>query len=230
MMYNKLGQPIGVTIDNHSPGPCPSIDRIEGREIRVEKVNRSHFEDLLLLYTKEAGDEQFTYMTFERFEDNQGFQEFFQSLCDSKDPYYLTIVDQKTNKALGVFALMRMDRNNRVVEMGSVFYGPTLQRSKGATEAQYLMMCYVFDVLHYRRYEWKCDALNAPSKRAAERLGFTYEGTFRQAMVYKGRNRDTAWYAITDQEWPRQNQRFKAWLDDRNFDNNGHQITSLKYL
>ena len=150
-----------------------------------------------------------------------------QRMAASNDPYHLAICDATSGTALGTLALMRIDPANRVIEVGWVYYGDALKRSCLATEAQYLLMRYVFDELHYRRYEWKCDSLNAPSRRAAERLGFTYEGTFRQTVVYKGRNRDTAWYSLLDNEWPAQRARFERWLEPANFDAAGRQHTPL---
>jgi RimJ/RimL family protein N-acetyltransferase len=122
---------------------------------------------------------------------------------------------------------MRIDPAMGVIEVGNIAYSPSLQRTPAATEAMYLMMRRVFDELGYRRYEWKCDSLNAPSRAAAERLGFRYEGLFRQALVYKGRNRDTAWYSIIDKEWPARKAAFEAWLDPANFDRDGRQRRPL---
>ena len=146
----------------------------------------------------------------------------------STDPYFLTIVDKQTRKAVGTLALMRIDSKNRVIEVGWVNYSPALQRTRMATEVQYLLAKYVFEVLQYRRYEWKCDSLNAPSRRAAERLGFVYEGTFRQAVVYKGRSRDTAWFAMIDKEWEANKRALEQWLSPENFDSQGKQRKSLK--
>lgn len=167
-------------------------------------------------------------MPFSQFENKEEFGAFFQELLESKDPYYLAIIDQSTEKVVGCFSLMRIDTRNRVIEMGWVIYSDSLQKTKLATEAQYLVMTYVFEDLCYRRYEWKCDSLNEASRRAAERLGFTYEGTFRQAVIYKNRNRDTNWYSIIDKEWSEKKSRLEAWLDDSNFDANGKQIKPLR--
>ena len=122
---------------------------------------------------------------------------------------------------------MRTDTANRTIEVGWVVYGEKLKRTRAATEAQFLLMQYVFETLHYRRYEWKCDALNAPSCRAAERLGFTYEGTFRQDRINRGRSRDTNWYSVIDSEWPERKRRFLDWLSDDNFDAQGRQKKPL---
>ena len=145
----------------------------------------------------------------------------------AQDRFYYAIVDKESGKALGTFALMRINRGSRVIEVGSVTYSPQLKRTRLATEAQYLLARYVFEELEYRRYEWKCDALNQPSRYAAERLGFIYEGTFRQAVVYKGRNRDTDWLAMIDKDWPAVKIRLEKWLSPDNFDENGQQIKAL---
>ena len=125
---------------------------------------------------------------------------------------------------------MRIEPAHRVIEVGSILYTPVFQRTTGATEAMYLMARHVFEDLGYRRYEWKCDALNLPSRRAALRLGFTFEGIFRQHMIVKGRNQDTAWYSMIDTEWPSRKARFEQWLDPGNFDANGHQKVALEAL
>lgn len=153
-----------------------------------------------------------------------------KKMLASTDPYYLTIIDKTSNKALGTFALMRIDPQNRVIEMGWVIYSEALQKTRQATEAQYLVMKYVFETLAYRRYEWKCDHLNQSSRQAAQRLGFTYEGTFRQAVVYKNRTRDTDWFSMLDSEWPKRKQKLENWLADSNFDANGQQLTSLSHI
>jgi RimJ/RimL family protein N-acetyltransferase len=137
------------------------------------------------------------------------------------------VVDKATGKAQGIVTLMESRPAQRVVEIGNIVYSPSLQRTRNATEIQYLMARHVFDDLGYRRYEWKCNALNAPSRRAALRLGFTYEGTFRQHMIVKGCNRDTAWFSILDSEWPQIRAAFEAWLAPQNFDPTGRQIVGL---
>ena len=140
------------------------------------------------------------------------------------------MIDRKRRKAAGIVTLMEIRPAMQVIEMGNIVYSPALQRTPAATEAQYLAAAYVFDTLRYRRYEWKCNDLNAPSRRAALRLGFTYEGIFRQHMIIKGRNRDTAWYSMLDTEWPNRKARFEAWLSDENFDAAGRQMRSLSEM
>lgn len=228
MKTNHFGQLVGDSLAIVSPGRFPDIEVLSGQTVRIEKVNVSHFDDLFAVYSSLTSPEKFTYMPFSQFEDKEEFGAFFQELLESKAPYYLAIIDQSTEKVVGCFSLMRIDTRNRVIEMGWVIYSDSLQKTKLATEAQYLVMTYVFEDLCYRRYEWKCDSLNEASRRAAERLGFTYEGTFRQAVIYKNRNRDTNWYSIIDKEWSEKKSRLEAWLDDSNFDANGKQIKPLR--
>ena len=148
-------------------------------------------------------------------------------MAAADDPLFYAVVDQASGGAIGVASYLRIEPAVGVIEVGHIAYSPPLRRTTAATEAMYLMMRRVFDELGYRRYEWKCDALNAPSRRAADRFGFSFEGVFRQATMYKGRNRDTAWYSITDVEWPALKARFEAWLDESNFSADGAQRLSL---
>jgi RimJ/RimL family protein N-acetyltransferase len=143
------------------------------------------------------------------------------------DPLFHAIIDKKTGKAAGQASYLRIEPAVGVIEVGHIVFAPSLQRTIGATEVMYLMMKRVFDELGYRRYEWKCDALNEASRKAALRLGFTFEGIFRQATMYKGRNRDTAWYSVTDAEWPALKSSYEVWLDPSNFDAEGRQRRSL---
>src|ERR1039457_6935057 len=161
------------------------------------------------------------------FMDRAAFDAHMQAKAISEDPLFFAIVDRQTNLAVGRATLMRIDPPNRVIEVGGIIYTHALQRSRGATEAMYLLARYVFDQLGYRRYEWKCNSLNEPSRRAALRLGFSFEGIFRQHMIVKGRNRDTAWYAMLDSQWPARKAAFERWLDPSNFDADGGQRSSL---
>jgi RimJ/RimL family protein N-acetyltransferase len=168
-----------------------------------------------------------TYMGYGPFARLDTYTAWAESAAASEDPLFHAIVDQATGKAVGVAAYLRVEPGVGVIEVGHIAYSPILQRTPAATEAMYLLMRRVFDELGYRRYEWKCDALNAASRGAAERLGFTFEGIFRQATLYKGRNRDTAWYSVIDREWPQLKAAFEAWLDPSNFDGVGRQRTRL---
>jgi RimJ/RimL family protein N-acetyltransferase len=146
----------------------------------------------------------------------------------SEDPLFFAVIDKASGKVAGRQALMRIDPAHGAIEIGNIYWGPLISRKPAATEAQFLFMQYVFDELGYRRYEWKCNDNNAPSKRAAERFGFQFEGTFRQHMVTKGNNRDTAWFSIIDSEWPALKQAYQAWLAPTNFDSDGQQIRRLE--
>ncbi len=152
-----------------------------------------------------------------------------QAKAVSPDPFFYAIVDQATGHAVGYAALMRIDAKNRVIEVGSILYSPELQKSRGATEAMYLLARYAFEELGYRRYEWKCNSFHRGSQRAALRLGFRYEGFFRQHMIIKGRSRDTTWFAMLDSEWPARKAEFERWLDRANFDEAGRQRTRLSH-
>jgi len=155
------------------------------------------------------------------------FRAWAEAAASRDDALCHAIIDLVSGRAVGVASLMRFDPAAGVVEVGGINYSPRLQRRPAATEAMYLLMRRVFDELGYRRYEWKCDSLNAPSRAAAQRLGFRYEGLFRQATVYKGRNRDTAWFSVIDSDWPALRTAFERWLDPSNFDADNHQRASL---
>jgi RimJ/RimL family protein N-acetyltransferase len=171
-----------------------------------------------------------TYLPYGPFASLEPFQGWVEAMARGEDPLFHAVLDRASGRALGVASYLRIDPPVGVIEVGHINYAPALQRRPAATEAMYLMMRRVFDELGYRRYEWKCDALNAPSRAAAERLGFRHEGLFRQATIYKGRNRDTAWYSILDREWPALRDAFERWLDPANFGADGKQRASLSSL
>lgn len=202
-----------------------------GRHVRLEPLEAArHAADLFAAFAAEPSGRHFTYLSVEPFDDAGALAAWIETSCRGDDPLFHAIVERTTGRALGVAAFLRIDPAAGSIEVGHINLAPALQRTAGATEAMYLMMGRAFDELGYRRYEWKCDALNAPSRRAALRLGFTYEGIFRQATVYKGRNRDTAWYAIIDREWPALAAAHARWLDPANFDPAGRQRESLSAL
>ncbi|GAC1505738.1 MAG: GNAT family protein [Candidatus Dormibacteraceae bacterium] len=167
------------------------------------------------------------YLAYGPFEREGEFTEWLEARAASDDPLFYALVDREAGVARGMASYLRMDASNGVIEIGHIWFAPVLQRTRQATEAIFLLARHAFDELGYRRLEWKCDSLNAPSRRAAERFGFVYEGVFRQHMVIKGRNRDTAWYAMTDADWPVRRAAFEAWLAAENFDQHGHQRESL---
>ncbi|MEA2935745.1 MAG: hypothetical protein QOD74_2391, partial [Variibacter sp.] len=170
------------------------------------------------------------YLGYGPFADAAEFAAWVPEREKLDDPYSYAIIDRRTDRAVGIATLMEIRPAMRVIEVGNILYGSPLQRTPLATEAQYLLARYVFDTLGYRRYEWKCNAHNAPSKRAAERFGFSYEGLFRQHMIIKGRSRDTSWYSMIDSEWPARRKVFERWLEADNFDAQGRQKQSLATL
>ncbi|WP_373740937.1 GNAT family N-acetyltransferase [Neisseria sp.] len=226
MRYNEFNQPVGDVLSDYQAGEKPEATLLQGRFCRLEKLSAAkHGGDLYEVY---AGPLQnWTYLSLNPVADQAELAQMLGRNEASVDPYYFAIVDHESGRAVGSVALQRIDTANRTAEVGWVVYSDRLKRTRIATEAQFLLAEYVFETLRYRRYEWKCDALNEPSRKAALRLGFQYEGTFRQAMVYKGRNRDTAWFSMLDSEWPQIRQRFVCWLDDANFDENGRQRAAL---
>ncbi|MEU5950703.1 GNAT family protein [Streptomyces sp. NPDC047525] len=225
---NAFDQPVGEPLPDWAPRPAPARVDLDGAYCRLEPLDAGrHADDLYAAYATGTDGRNWTYLPDEPFDTADGYRRWAEAAARSADPLHYAVIDRRTDKAVGTMALMRHDPANGVVEVGYVVFSPLLQRTPVSTEAQYLLMAYAFDVLGYRRYEWKCDALNAPSRKAAERLGFTFEGVFRQAVVYKGRNRDTAWYSIVDGEWPLLRKAFRAWLAPENFLDDGRQRRSL---
>jgi RimJ/RimL family protein N-acetyltransferase len=202
-----------------------------GRYCRLEPVNaQRHETQLFAAYMEAADGRDWTYLFFERPRSPEDFHAYLAKLEKGDDPLHFTIIDTEAGNAVGTAALMRIEPTHGVIEVGSITFSARLKKTRAATESMYLMMRRAFDELGYRRYEWKCDSLNAPSRAAAARYGFTFEGVFRKAIVYKGRNRDTAWFSITVDEWPRVRAAFEAWLDPANFDASGQQKRALADL
>jgi RimJ/RimL family protein N-acetyltransferase len=201
---------------------------MSGRYCRVVPLDVAvHGHDLVrCLGTAAANDGRWTYLPYGPFDTPDAFLEWLTDVAGAADPLFHAITDVQ-ERATGVAAYMRIDTAHGVIEAGHLNFSPLLQRTAAATEAMYLMVRRAFDELGYRRFEWKCDSLNEPSRRAAVRLGFTYEGLFRNAVVYKQRNRDTSWYSMTDAEWPGRKAAFDAWLAPDNFDTNGQQQHAL---
>lgn len=206
------------------PANSPERVTLVGRLVRVEPLSVGrHGEALWHGFSGEDNDPLWLYLAEGPFIDRSEFDRYLSRKADSGEAVCYAIIDNGSARALGIASLMRIDRPNRVIEVGGIHYSRPLQRTAGATEAMYLLARYAFDDLNYRRYEWKCNALNTPSRRAAERLGFTFEGIFRQHMIVKGENRDTAWYSMLDSEWPDRKAKLEAWLRPENFDNDGAQ-------
>jgi RimJ/RimL family protein N-acetyltransferase len=225
--HPQTGQPIGLPVDPTS-APRPGPVTLKGRYGRVEKLKPEHVADLWKVF---AGQDQvWTYIaTSGPFASFDEFAPFIAMRAAADDPYAYAIVDA-SDHAIGYFTLLRIEPEMRVIEVGHVLYSPALQRTPLGTEAQYLLARYAFETLGYRRYEWKCDSLNAASRRAALRYGFIYEGTFRQNIIAKGRNRDNAWFSMLDSEWPARKRNFERWLAPENFDGEGRQKLSLTAL
>ena len=231
MPNNALNQPIGEPVPDWQPASSPPRTPIEGRFCRIEPLDIDrHGQDLFTAFLEDEASGNWTYLPYGPFEAEGEFRSWLASTCLGEDPLFHTIVDGETERAVGVASYLRIEPAVGVIETGHIHYSPLLQRRPAATEAMYLLMRRVFSELGYRRYEWKCDALNAPSRRAAERLGFRFEGVFRQAMIYKGRNRDTAWFSILDKEWPALEAAYVQWLDPANFDERGKQRAGLSSL
>ncbi len=229
MPVNEYGQIIGESVVGHTSGKLPAIDFLEGRYARIEALSvEKHAEDLLAVYGPDTPRDMWTYLFQEPVADREELVSLLNQMLARQDRFFYAILDRETGKALGTFSLMRIDQANRTIEVGAVTFSPALKQTRMGTEAHYLLARYVFEELHFRRYEWKCDALNLPSRKAAERLGFVYEGTFRQAVIYKGRTRDTDWLSMIDKDWPQVRARLEAWLRPENFDKNGQQIKSLR--
>lgn len=222
---NEHGQPIGRPVEWSAREPVRPVE-LTGRWCRVEPVARHHLDALHRSLDLESPESTWTYLAVGPFTEPAGLWAWLRDLHDdpASVPHAICTPD---GRAVGVASYLRLDHLNGSVEVGGIALSAELQRTTAATEAMYLMMRHVFDGLGYRRYEWKCDSLNAPSRRAAARLGFTYEGTFRNALVYKGRNRDTDWFSIIDEEWPAIRAAFEEWLDPANHDEHGVQRRPL---
>jgi RimJ/RimL family protein N-acetyltransferase len=226
--FNELGQPIGFPLSHWTVCPRPPRSAMEGRFCIVEPVDPArHAADLHAANSLDREGRNWTYLPYGPFDRIEDYRLWLDRASAGDDPLFHAIIERRSSRAAGVASYMRIDPAGGVIEVGGINYAPPLQRTPAATEAMYLMMRRVFDELGYRRYEWKCDALNAPSRAAAQRLGFQYEGTFRQATVYKARNRDTCWFSILDSEWPALKARFERWLDPANFDAQGRQRLNL---
>ncbi|HTX01022.1 MAG TPA: GNAT family protein [Acidimicrobiales bacterium] len=228
---NHLGQPVGDPLPAWTPRPRPPAEVIAGRWCRLEPLDPPrHAVALFEANGLDREGRMWTYLPCGPFGNLAEYRAYLDGIAPSDDPLFFAVVDAGLDRALGIASFLRIEPAAGSIEVGHLAFSPALQQSRVATEAMALMMRLAFDGLGYRRYEWKCDALNEPSRRAALRLGFTYEGTFRQAVVVKGRNRDTAWFSILDRDWPAVRTALTAWLDVANFDAEGRQRVSLSSL
>ena len=236
MEINALGQPVGRLVPGWAPRPKPTVSVLAGSYCRLERLDPSrHAEELFAADRRDTDGQSWTYLPYGPFTELATYREWVQQVSIGNDPRFYAVIDTDPSPgsvpeagAVGLASYLRVQPEEGSIEVGHVHYSPVLQGRRAGTEAQYLLMSHAFEDLGYRRYEWKCDALNAPSRAAAERLGFSYEGIFRHATVVKGRNRDTAWYSIIDTEWPVIRDQLTTWLSPDNFDHRGRQMTSLR--
>jgi len=227
---NDLGLTLGFEVPNLKGANIPNKNILQGQYCRCEPLGlEKHSPQLFEAYKTDLEDRVWVYLPYGPFETLDQYQQWMQQTCFNGDPYFYAIIDLETNKPTGVASYLRIKPDAGSIEVGHINYSPLLQNTRAATETMYLMMKNAFE-LGYRRYEWKCNALNAKSCNAAKRLGFTYEGTFRQMMVVKGQNRDSAWFSILDREWIYVRQAYETWLAAENFGEDGEQIQALSAL
>jgi RimJ/RimL family protein N-acetyltransferase len=228
---NQYGQPVGPSLPDWTPRPRPPRVFLEGRYCRLEPLDPArHAADLFAANNEAPDGRLWTYLPTEPFAAFDSYRDWLDRMAVSEDPLFFALCDRADGKAAGLAAYLRIDPSMGSIEVGHLNFSPRLQKTRAATEAQFLLADNALAILGYRRYEWKCDSLNEPSRAAARRLGFTFEGVFRQAVVYKGRSRDTAWFSITDREWPAIRQAYLDWLAPENFDAEGHQRRKLSTL
>ena len=222
-------RPIGQPVPNFKTPITPNAKSIEGAYARLDVLDKSQAKELHNANSGDAADIIWTYLPYGPFETQKEYTSWLTKMTGLKDPYFYAIFDKEAGKYGGVASYLRIKPNDASIEVGHINFAPQLQHTKASTEAIFLMMEWAFEE-GYRRFEWKCDALNAASMNAAKRYGFVYEGTFRQATMYKGRNRDTAWFAVIDKDWPPLKEAFEAWLDPSNFDEDGIQKKRLSQM
>ncbi|XP_031635160.1 uncharacterized protein YIR042C-like [Contarinia nasturtii] len=225
---NEHGQTIGDAVPNWKVPSQPEKITLIGNHGRLEPlVVAKHADDLYAAFKPCVHNGDWTFLRIEPFQSVEQWQKFIEERVKLKHIVNFAVIDNLSSKAVGMIALDPIDSPNGVIEVGSVFFSPLMKNSILSTEVQYLLMAYVFDKLSFRRYQWKCNSLNISSWKAAERLGFTYEGTFRNFEITKGRNRDTAWFSVINNEWPKLKTAFQAWLDSSNFYECGRQVKKL---
>jgi RimJ/RimL family protein N-acetyltransferase len=227
---NEHGQPVGPEVPGWTPPPHPPHEILTGRYCRLEPINPDrHAEDLFEAYQRDQDGRNWTYLFDGPFDTLDSYRAWMQKTCLGNDPQFYAVVDQSSGKPVGLGGYLRITPLHGVIEIGHLNFSPLLQETISATEAIYLWIARSFE-LGYRRCEWKCDSLNAPSRKAAARFGFRFEGVFEQSVIYKGRSRDTAWFAITDQRWPALRDALQQWLAPENFDAEGRQRLRLSEL
>ena len=228
---NDLGQPVGHPLGNWTAAKPVEPVVLDGRFAKLVHVDpQIHSRALFDAFSLDTEGRNWTYLPIDPITEFEPFCAWMDQIAESKDPFFFTIIEKKTERPVGIASFLRIDPQMGSIEVGYIHFSLLMQKTPIATDAMFLMMRHAFEDLGYRRYEWKCDSLNTPSRRAAERLGFTYEGTFRQAVHYKGRNRDTAWFSIIDSEWSLRKKAFETWLSADNFQSSGQQIKTLHSL
>jgi len=227
---NEHGQPIGPVVEHWHSRPRPGREVMSGLYCRLEPLDPArHAADLFSANTADVDGRMWTYLPYGPFASLEQYRTWMEATCLGHDPLFYAIVDASSGRALGLTSYLRIIPEHGAIEIGHLAYSPALQRTPMATEATSLLLRNAF-ALGYRRVEWKCNALNGPSRAAARRFGFSFEGVFRQHVIHKGRSRDTAWYAITDGDWPAIDASHRRWLDPANFDAAGHQQVPLSTL
>jgi len=229
--HNALGQRVGFPVRDWRPPPAPAGIALHGDYCRLEKLNGdAHAQDLHTAYSSDTEHRIWSYLPYGPFGSIGDYRAWVDTQCSGDEPLFHAIIDGESNRALGVASYLRINPRDGTIEVGHVNYSPLLQKTIMATEAMFLLMRHAFDDLGYRRYEWKCDALNENSRTAALRLGFTFEGIFRQATMYRQRNRDTAWYSIIDLEWPKLRIAYEKWLSQDNFEHGSQKKRLSEFL
>ena len=233
-MVSQKSDRLGVPVPNWAPPPSPDktvwAEKMQGRYVRLEPLKSTrHCDDLFVAFAADTENRIWDFLPYGPFATAADLADWMHATCTKPDSYFFAIIDQATHRAVGVASYLRINPDSGSIEVGHINFAPLLQSTIGATEAMYLMMRWAF-MAGYRRYEWKCNALNLESRRAAQRLGLSYEGVFRQATISKGRNRDTAWFAAIDAEWPSLQIAFENWLQAENFDAAGQQKRSLSLM
>ena len=230
-VQNELGQPVGLPLNDWEARSWPPRTTMVGRTCRLEPLNPdAHAQQLYDAHVKNGDDKYWTYLPYGPYQNFEAYRSWIEAVYAEDDPQFFAVIEPQSGQAVGVASYLRIEPKIGSIEVGHIHFSPAMQKTPAATEAMFLMMQRAFDELGYRRYEWKCDALNGPSKKASQRFGFTPEGVFRQHTMYKGRNRDTAWFSILDSEWPPLKQAYEAWLDPSNFGADGKQIKRLEEL
>lgn len=224
---NEIGQPIGFAIDNFVVPPRPNFTALSGNFARVEPISMEHTTAVYEAFSRDLRGFNWTYLPYGPFANQKDFVEWAKTTCFGEDPKFYTIFGPEG--ATGMASYLRIEPKVGCIEIGHIHLSPLLQRTRAGTEALLLMIEWAFNA-GYRRLEWKCDALNAPSRHAAQRLGLSFEGIFRQATIYKSRNRDTAWYGATSEDWPALKRAYQAWREQKNFDAAGREIKKLSEL